>query len=89
MGAGWIGHCNEAITGLVQLFPGGYNLLEWATTVESGLSGFWVERGVTGTDFEPVRFVPTQGTAASYRVRDEAPPAAPSLAVSPAHGRAG
>ncbi|GIV25979.1 MAG: hypothetical protein KatS3mg026_1671 [Bacteroidia bacterium] len=58
------------------VYPG-YNLLEWATTAESGLSGFWVERGVTGADFVPVRFVPVHGAGRPYQLRDENPPAAP------------
>ncbi len=58
------------------VYPG-YNLLEWATTAESGLSGFWVERGVTGADFVPVRFVPAHGAGRPYQLRDENPPSAP------------
>lgn len=54
-----------------------YNELEWGTAVEQGVVGFWVERGLTGTDFVPVQFVSAEGRAALYRVRDVNPPSAP------------
>lgn len=53
-----------------------YNELSWATAVEEGITGYWVERSVPGESFVPVRFVSAQGPASFYRVRDELPPSA-------------
>ncbi|MCX7606896.1 MAG: hypothetical protein N2170_06505 [Bacteroidia bacterium] len=55
----------------------GYNLLEWSTIVEQSIQGFWIERALPGSSFEPIRFVTAQGHPSLYTVRDEAPPVAP------------
>lgn len=53
-----------------------YNELSWATAVEEGIAGYWLERSLPGEGFIPVRYVSAQGPASFYRVRDELPPPA-------------
>ncbi|RMF47392.1 MAG: T9SS C-terminal target domain-containing protein [Bacteroidetes bacterium] len=59
-----------------QVYPQ-YNELTWTVAAETGVVGYWVERGVNGNDFVPIQFVPAHGVHHPYRVRDDNPPAAP------------
>lgn len=54
----------------------GYNALYWATAVEEGIQGFWVERAVDNGPFETLRFIPSQGRGQAYHLRDDNPPPA-------------
>ncbi|MCS7297566.1 MAG: T9SS type A sorting domain-containing protein [Bacteroidia bacterium] len=54
-----------------------YNLLHWATAIEAGITGFWVERSGDGQMFIPIGFVSAKGNGSTYTFRDEGASLAP------------